>query len=120
MSSLGLLLQILILYKLMGLFNCHRQKKKTHSASFLPDDFFLRVIGWHLQEDKLVQDNKERINRINSETEIRISRKTLPSQFCASACSSIIIMTMFLKLSIRKKKNQAEVLGFLFVGLFFA
>lgn len=59
----------------MSLFNCHRQKK-TQSASFLPDDFFLRVVGWHLQEDKLIQDNKERINRINSKTEIRISRKT--------------------------------------------
>lgn len=74
MSSVGLLLQILILYKLMGLFNCHRQKK-TQSASFLPEDFFLRVVGWHLQDDKLVEDNKERINRINSKTEIRISRK---------------------------------------------
>lgn len=77
MSSVGLLLQILILYKLMGLFNCHRQKK-TPSASFLPDDFFLRVVGWRLQEDKIVQDNKERINRINSKKEIRTSRKTLP------------------------------------------
>lgn len=77
MSSVRLLLQILILYKLMGLFSCHR-RKKTQSASILPDDFFLRVVGWCLQEDKLVQDNKERINRINGKTEIRISRKTLP------------------------------------------
>lgn len=91
MSSVGLLLQILILYKMMGLFNCHRQRKD--SASFLPDNFFLRMVGWHLQEDKLIQDNKERINRINSKTEIRISWKIIlklaPQFFLLLKCPSI-------------------------------
>lgn len=46
MSSVSLLLQILILYKLMGSLNCYRQKKtkKTQSANFLLEEF-LRVIG---------------------------------------------------------------------------